>query len=73
MEPLGLPRGSVRSLIVFALIVATVVVAIFAPVEAFTAFATLLGVAVRDYFGTRIHQNEVDGPVVPPPAGGYES
>lgn len=68
MEPLGLPRGSVRSIIVIVLCVGFVPVAIFGPDAGLTAYAALIGAAVRDYFGTRSEQNRLDGPPLPPPA-----
>ena len=73
MEPLGLPRGSVRSIITLGLVVGFVPVCVFAPSEGLTAYAAVIGAVVRDYFGTRIAQNEVDGPPVLPPAGRYDS
>ena len=68
MEPLNLPRGSVRSIIVLSLIVATVIVTILVSIEAAAGLSTLTGVAVRDYFGTRVYQNQQDGPVLHPPS-----
>lgn len=69
MEPLNLPRGSVRSLITLSLVLGFVPVAIFGPDAGLTAYAALCGVAVRDYFGTRAEQNRRDGPPLPEPMG----
>ena len=68
MEPLNLPRGSVRSIIVLSLIAASVIVGIWATVEVFTPLVALTGVAIRDYFGTRVYQNQQDGPTLHPPS-----
>ena len=68
MEPLNLPRGSVRALITLGLVVGFIPVAIFGPDAGLTAYSALVGVAVRDYFGTRAGQNREDGPALPPPA-----
>lgn len=62
MEPLGLPRGSVRSIIVVTLIVGVVILGLWGPEAAFTALVGILGAAVRDYFGSRLEQNRMDGP-----------
>ena len=68
MEPLGLRRGSVRSIFTLSLVLGFAPACIFAPSEGLTAYAGILGVVVRDYFGTRIAQNEADGPPLQPPA-----
>ena len=67
MEPLNLPRGSVRAVIVLALVVGFVPVCIWGNDAGLAAYAALIGAAVRDYFGTRIAQNRADGPPLPPP------
>ena len=67
-EPLGLPRGSVRSLITLSLVIGTVPVAIFAPADGLTLMGPLVTLAVRDYFEHRKRENAIAGPVLPPPA-----
>lgn len=66
MEPLNLPRGSMRALITLALVLGFIPVAIFGPSEGMSAFAALAGVAIRDYFASRQEQNRQDGPPLPP-------
>lgn len=66
-EPLGLPRGSVRGIIVLALIVATVTVAIFASEAMAGGFLGLLGVSVRDYYSHREQENRRAGALLPEP------
>ena len=68
MEPFGLPRGSVRGIIVLALIAGTIVLGIWGGEASFTALVGLCGVGVRDYFAHRSEQNAADGPSLPPPA-----
>lgn len=68
MEPLNLPRGSVRSIITLALVVSFAPVCVFAPSEGLAAFTGIIGFVVRDYFQTRVEQNRVDGPALPPPS-----
>jgi hypothetical protein len=65
MEPLNLPRGSVRAAITLTLVLGLVPVAIWAPEAGLTAYAALAGVAIRDYFATRQTQNEQNSPSVP--------
>ena len=67
-EPLGLPRGSVRSLIVLVLVLAVIPVAIWAPADGLTLLGPLVTLAVRDYFAHRAQQNAIDGPTLPEPA-----
>lgn len=67
MEPLNLPRGSVRAIITLTLCVGFVPVCIFGPEAGLAAYSALIGVAVRDYFGTRAGQNRQDGPPLPEP------
>lgn len=51
-----------------ALIGGTILLGVFGPENAYVAMFGILGAAVRDYFGTRISQNQADGPALPPPA-----
>lgn len=70
-EPLGLPRGSVRALLTFAL-VAGAVATMFVPVVDDRAMGMLIayaGVAVQSYFAQRKDQNDEDGPALPAPVG----
>lgn len=69
-EPLGLPRGSVRAILTFALVTLTGVL-LFVPAAdkgAREAVLVLTGIAVRDYFEVRKRQNEESGPPLDPPA-----
>lgn len=72
MEPLGLPRGSVRAILTIVLAVGAVPVAVFAESAGQTFYAALAGIALRDYFAHRSEQNRVDGPTVSPAAIGDE-
>ena len=69
-EPFNLPRGSVRAIVVLALIFATATVCILGSPEAALGFVGILGVAVRDYFAHREEQNREAGPPVQPPVQG---
>ena len=69
-EPLNLPRGSVRAIIVGLLIVAVVILGLFAEREAFTALVGILGAAVRDYFAHREMENLRAGVPLPEPEEG---
>lgn len=72
MEPLNLPRGSVRAALVVVLTLATIAM-VFLPV-ADKDFATglfgLTGFVLRDYFAVRKEQNDEDGPPLQDPVGG---
>lgn len=72
MEPLNLPRGSVRAALVLILTLATIAM-VFLPV-ADKDFATglfgLAGFVLRDYFAVRKEQNDEDGPPVQDPVAG---
>lgn len=70
MEPLGLPRGSVRAILTGILIAGAAPVAIFSPADGQTFYAALAGIALRDYFSHRADQNRADGPTVGPSAIG---
>lgn len=70
MEPLGLPRGSVRAILTLALL-GLVGATLFVPLveganEVRSALLALAGIAVRDYFSTRQTHELEEGP----PAGG---
>jgi hypothetical protein len=69
MEPLGLPRGSVRAIITLMLLVVCAVMLFIPAVDsgAREMFLLLTGIAVRDYFATRAKQNAEDGPPVEKP------
>lgn len=72
MEPLGLPRGTVRAAITILLIL-ILALTLFVPVvegaqSARVGLLALTIMAVKDYFGTRAAQNVDDGPTLPPPA-----
>ena len=68
MEPMGLPRGSIRAVIVLSLVAATVVLSIWGDEATRTALVGILGFAVRDYFSHRSEQDAQNGPPLPPPA-----
>jgi hypothetical protein len=72
VEPLRLPRGSVRAVLVLLLTVATIAM-VFLPV-ADKDFATglfgLAGFVLRDYFAVRKEQNDEDGPPLADPVDG---
>lgn len=71
-EPLGLPRGSVRSILALV-VVSAAIASVFVSVANTEALAALLAVAaivVRDYFETRRQQNAADGPPLPAPVEG---
>jgi hypothetical protein len=70
MEPLNLPRGSIRAALTL-LLVAVSAALLFIPTvddagDVKSMFVLLTGIAVRDYFATREAQNAEDGPTVPP-------
>lgn len=70
LEPLGLPRGSVRAILTLLLVVVSAV-GLFVPVVDDTLkqmFVLLTGIAVRDYFASRKDQNDKTGPPLDPPA-----
>lgn len=70
MEPLGLPRGSVRAILTI-LLVAVSALLLFVPAhdrDVKAMFLMLTALAVRDYFAHRTAQNEADGPALEPPA-----
>lgn len=69
-EPLGLPRGSVRAVLTFVLVVGAILT-LFVPVVDDRAMGMLLAaalMAVQSYFTQRGEQNQQDGPVLPAPA-----
>lgn len=66
MEPLNLPRGSVRSILALLIVLAAIAM-VFFPVangDAATALLVLASVVARDYFAYRKDQNAIDGPPV---------
>lgn len=72
VEPLGLPRGSVRAIVTIVLLGVSAVMLFVPAVDsgAREMFLLLTGIAVRDYFAVRAAQNVEDGPPLNPPVIG---
>lgn len=73
MEPLNLPRGSVRAILTILLVI-LLGLTMFIPVvpgaqDIRSGLLAATVAAVGHYFNTRQTQNQQDGPPLPPPAG----